>query len=381
MKNYISQFEDLLRRFIRRHAGIILLVIGAVLGYFIRFPFLANISRDYHFHIKPWYDFIAAHGAWGSFAHDFSNYPPLYLHLLSAVVFLPGEAIIKIKLLSIVFDYLAAFTVYRLLKKDFPSGLKPAAGFWAVLFLPTVILNSAMWGQCDMIHTWLIILSVFLLLTEKKGGALMSYGLALALKPHAMFLAPLFAALWLRGRLSLKHFLIMAGVFVLTFVPSWIAGRPLSELIGIFSAQPEKHLTWNAHSIWAWFPRGEQHFDILNQAGMWVSAAVMFSLTFGLSRIRLNTSLHLIRAALFCALFLPFIFPQMHERYFFLADVLSIIYAVYRPKHFWMPAVIVSASFLSYIPFLFGKTMPIVILPFFLLPPLLVLARDLLSDV
>ncbi len=52
----------------------------------------------------------------------------------------------------------------------------------------------------------------------------------------------------------------------------------------------------------------------------------------------------------------PFLLPQMHERYFFLADVLTIVMALYV-RHFWPVAVVVSmCSLLSYAPFLWNTT-------------------------
>jgi len=52
----------------------------------------------------------------------------------------------------------------------------------------------------------------------------------------------------------------------------------------------------------------------------------------------------------------PFLLPQMHERYFFLADVLTIVMAMYV-RHFWPVAVVVSlCSLLSYAPFLWNTT-------------------------
>ena len=56
------------------------------------------------------------------------------------------------------------------------------------------------------------------------------------------------------------------------------------------------------------------------------------------------------------ALVVPFFLPQMHERYFFLADVLSIVYAFYHPQHSFVPIVVVTSSLFSYFPFLFRAT-------------------------
>ena len=45
--------------------------------------------------------------------------------------------------------------------------------------------------------------------------------------------------------------------------------------------------------------------------------------------------------ALFFAIFLPFVMPKIHERYFFLADMLSVLYAArYRNRRF-MPLLVV----------------------------------------
>jgi Gpi18-like mannosyltransferase len=55
-------------------------------------------------------------------------------------------------------------------------------------------------------------------------------------------------------------------------------------------------------------------------------------------------------------LLLPFTLPHMHDRYFFAADVVSIIYAFLRPRHFFVPIIVGAASLFSYFPFLFKET-------------------------
>jgi Gpi18-like mannosyltransferase len=48
----------------------------------------------------------------------------------------------------------------------------------------------------------------------------------------------------------------------------------------------------------------------------------------------------------------PFFLPRMHERYFYLADVISLLYAFYNPRRWYLPVLIILASTLSYMPYL-----------------------------
>ena len=57
-------------------------------------------------------------------------------------------------------------------------------------------------------------------------------------------------------------------------------------------------------------------------------------------------------AAVFVVL-VPFFLPAMHERYFYLADVLSVIVAFHLPRRLWpVPVLVQFASAFSYVPFL-----------------------------
>ena len=52
---------------------------------------------------------------------------------------------------------------------------------------------------------------------------------------------------------------------------------------------------------------------------------------------------------------MPFCLPRMHERYFYLADVLSVIARVSPSlRSFYAPLVMITMSFMAYQPTLFG---------------------------
>jgi hypothetical protein len=49
---------------------------------------------------------------------------------------------------------------------------------------------------------------------------------------------------------------------------------------------------------------------------------------------------------------LPFFLPHMHERFFYLADIFAVLYTLYRPQRWYVAALTVGASLLSYMPYL-----------------------------
>ena len=52
------------------------------------------------------------------------------------------------------------------------------------------------------------------------------------------------------------------------------------------------------------------------------------------------------------AIAIPFLLPEMHDRYFYLADVLSIVAAFYFPRMFYIAVGVQLCSLLSYAPYL-----------------------------
>ena len=66
-----------------------------------------------------------------------------------------------IKLFSILFDVLLAWSVMQLVGLFRRNAAWKLAAFFLVLFWPTVVLNGALWGQCDSVYAALAVLSVY----------------------------------------------------------------------------------------------------------------------------------------------------------------------------------------------------------------------------
>jgi Gpi18-like mannosyltransferase len=139
-------------------------------------------------------------------------------------------------------------------------------------------------------------------------------------------------------------------------IPAWVAGRPLRDVLTMHWQQAEtfKQLSMNAPNLYQWLP---DDYDLFGRFGIVLALTAMFvfCLVVWKSRAEITDEL-LVRLALVSLLLVPFFLPRMHERYFFPADVLAIVYAFYFPRRFYVPLVVGLVSLFSYFPFLFGKT-------------------------
>jgi Gpi18-like mannosyltransferase len=346
---------------LKRHENGLILIIGIILALILRFLLFGYESADYKPFLSNWYDFIAQHG-FEAFAHDFANYNPPYLYLMAIVVsvfpFLPK--IVAIKSISVVFDLLLGAFVYKLIHLKYPGSILAVFGYLAVLFAPTVFLNSSCWGQADAIYTTFLVACLYWICTGRHWLALGSFGFALAVKAQAMFFAPFLLALLLKRQLSWKPFLLVPIIYLLTLVPAWIAGRNFSDLLFVYIKQSGTYheLSKHAPNFYIWFP--DSTYGFLYPAGMVLGLSVAFLIIAGLMKSSRTVDRDLIMQMSFLfVLSVPYFLPKMHERYFYSADVLAIVYAFYFPKYFYVPIVVIICSFLSYLPYLFGIDVPL----------------------
>ena len=336
---------------------IIILAIGTFLALALRLSLLSFESGDYHTFFLPWYQAMQEQGLTAIVSLQY-DYTPTYLYLLywMSALFPKLDPIVAIKLPSIAFDFLSAYLIFQIVRLKYPQGPAPIFAYFTVLFAPTIVLNSALWGQCDSIFTAFLLICLYFLLTDDGAYAGLAFGAALAFKLQAIFLAPLMLALVFKGRLAWKHLLWIPLVYLVLIIPAWVAGRPLLELLKIYLDQSQSYpfLTLNAPTFYAWLP--ESLYSILYPAGViWaVSLVFLYLLVVFKSHLKLSPGL-LLNLGMLAVLLVPFFLPKMHERYFYPADLLSIAYGFFFPGHFFIPILMGLISFFAYQPFLFGR--------------------------
>jgi Gpi18-like mannosyltransferase len=210
------------------------------------------------------------------------------------------------------------------------------------------------------------------------------WGLANSVKLQAIFVFPVLLIAFLSGEVSFLYFFIIPAVYLTLLIPAFIAGRGFIDLLSIYVSQSDTYhcLTMNAPNVYQWLRPGCYFNEQLKQGGIILTLALVLILSLVVLRSRKKlTSVRIIRLSFLFSLLLPFFLPIMHERYFYLADVLSIAYSFYVPKRFYLAIITSLTSFLSYMPFLFGN--PTIELPYVAFAPLLVIVVvvwDLIVD-
>ena len=344
---------------VRRRPHLLLAAAGVLAALAVRHPLLPFVSRDVRTYLTPWWVFIVENGYFAALRHeDFSNYSAPYLYLLASAAFLTGGAhsLVTIKTISIVFDFVLAFFVGKCVSIRYPeSKTIPVAAALATLFAPTVVANSAMWGQADATYTAFLAGCLYFLLTGRQAWAFAAFGLAFSFKLQALFLAPAFLWLLAKKAVHWRYFLLSPLVWLVTLLPAWFLGRPFGGMLTIYPDQVVlgRVLNANVSNVYLWVPQDWYDWYPLFVV---LAAAVLVAIAVVVHRSRAHVTPELtVFLATFSVILVPYILPKMHDRYFFPADVFAIVLAFYRPRAWYVPVVVGAASSVAYLRYLFQR--------------------------
>ncbi len=366
-------------------ADVAIVLVGLVMAVLVRLPLLDYRSSDFFNSLRPWYALIHSTG-FSVFATDFTTYNPPYLYQLYLIArFLPDVSnVLAIKIPSLITDFICAYFVYKIVALKYQSQPFPMVAAFTFLFAPTVVLNSAFWGQADVLFTAPLIACLYFLMIRKNTLAFLAFGISLAFKLQAIFLAPLLFGLFLRGKVSWWHFLLIPFVLFLAIIPAWVAGRPLIDLIMVYAGQVKQYqlLEMSAPTVYTWMPDVGLTQRYFTLTGVIFTAMLGLIFAFFIYKSQANLTVPLLlKLSLVSVLFMPFFLPKMHDRYFYPADVIAIMYAFFFPKYFFVPVVIILASFFAYQPTLFEvDTVPMGVLAVGMFVMLIIVAKDAITE-
>ena len=131
------------------------------LAFAVRALFFGYETLDYQDFLSRWVQHFRDNGGFAALSGSVGNYNVPYLYFLALFSYLGTDDLYLIKLLSTLFDVLLAFGAMRLAGLFTRSRVRLLFVYFAVLFWPTVVLNSAVWGQCDSIYVSLALLALY----------------------------------------------------------------------------------------------------------------------------------------------------------------------------------------------------------------------------
>ena len=319
-----------------------------------RLNFFDHQTYDYRDFLQPWIQFFRDNGGFYALRFSIGNYNVPYLYFLALFSYFdPSDWLHLIKLLSVAFDVLCAYAVMKLVSLYTSSETKLLTAFFGILFLPTVVLNGSVWGQCDVIYAAFGIYGLYLALSDRPISAMICFAASFAVKLPAVFLLPIIAVLWYKKHIKLWHGFIFPAAYVAIVLPAVLMGRPFWDTVTLYMNQTGSignGLNYNSSSVFAYFPNeSAMNIELWSKVGVLLAFAFMIVVLVWLfaKRKELTNEIVLAAALLLC-LGIPFILPHMHDRYFFVADVLSLAFAVAFPKLFVVPVLVQFGSLLGY---------------------------------
>ncbi len=382
----------------------------AALAMLSRVRMLDYVTADYDCFLSGWVQAFRD-GGFSTLAQNVGDYNLLYQYVLLLISKSSLYDLYLIKLFSVIFDFALAWVMLLCARKL--AGARTCVAVYCVtLVLPTVLMDGACWGQCDSVYVFFILLSLYGIKDGKPAMSAAALAVAFAFKLQTIFFFPVVLLALIHGEYKPRHALCFVATYLVTLLPALIAGRSLTDALSVYASQSMgqyfDRLTYNAPNLYVFFPMLEfassQEFTwmryidgidskatnpYLTEALMpalqsaALLACVLLTLVvviYWLRHAREITPEMTLEFALFFAIFLPFVMPKIHDRYFFLADLLSVLYAARHSDRRWLPLLVVGASAMSDLSFL-TRQRPIDerYLALMMLAALLVVGHDLLA--
>ncbi len=333
-------------------ACVVLLSLTAMV---VRYLCMEKVTPDYTLFLSRWVQFFRDNGGFAGLQYSVGNYNIPYLYFLAAFSYLPVPDLYLIKLTSVLFDVILAYAAMELVSCFTKDSVRCLAAYFTVLFLPTVILNGALWGQCDSIYVSFAVLSYVYALRERPWLSVAMIALSFSFKLQAVFFMPVFFLFLCSGKIKWYHLAAFPVTYLLVILPAVLLGRPIQDALLLYLNQAGSvgsGANYNSPSLFAFL---RDPSSIAMNAGI-IAAFALILLTFAavlLFRGHKDDKT-LLTVAVFFAVGIPFLLPHMHDRYFFGADVLTVIYAFVFSWRFAMPCLASFASLLGYHAYLKG---------------------------
>ena len=330
----------------------------------IRLYSLPIISGDYNGFLSKWFDFIKENNGIFALKMNFGDYNMPYVQIIALLTYLPINSLYSIKTVSIIFDYIGSIGIGLLIYEITKSKDKAVIGFWVTTMLPTVILNSSAWAQCDFLYVTFIILSILFLIKDKYFISFVFFGVAFAFKLQTIFVLPILILYYISERkFPIYYFLIIPVADIILCLPAILVGKPLGDMFYVYIKQTGEYsdyISLNFPGIYNVFFPAINNFvetpaEFYKYIGVGMTGLIylIFAVFVFFKKIKFSKE-KIVEFTVWSVMICTYCLPKMHDRYMFLADVLSIACAMIDNKKWYLPVVINMSSLYTYMSFLFG---------------------------
>ena len=361
----VFQTEKNIQNYLLGKKESVLSAVIIIIAIIIRFIGRDFESGDMHRFLIPWFIEIKQAGGISSLSEQVGDYGLLYQTLIAIMTSTPLKAIYLYKLLSVSFDLLLACAVYRIMRDGYSVGSKhiisPAIVGGGILLLPTTIINSAFWGQCDSMYTFFCLATLYYLSKDRFTLAFIFYGLAIACKLQSVFILPFILFYYLkRQNFTLLYFLITIIVIWLTGSMAFIEGRSIFAPIEIYHYQTFEHQSMYINFPSFWVIVGNDYATLKVFSVLMTGIICLFGGYTYLTDKRFDNRNGFYEIATWFVWTMVLFLPSMHERYAYLLDVMLVMLSFYDKRYIKFAIVAVCTSLCSYGCYLFefGRTIP-----------------------
>ena len=335
--------------------GYIFITIMALLVRFLAFHFE---SHDYVAFLAPWFDYLKSNGGILALANYPGNYNAPYMTIMALLTYIPVKSLYSIKFVSLLFDFGLALSsaclVKYLVNKN--KNISFFITYAVILFLPEVLMNSGIWGQCDSGYTMFIVLALLYLLKERYIISFIHLGIAFSLKLQFIFILPLFIVIYIvKKRYSILHFLIIPLVNFILCLPAIIIGKPIGELISIYFGQVNEYKQYMSLNFLNLYSLVDNNGKILYYVGIILTVIVCFLMLLYIivKKVKFNDQ-KILNLGLWFVVMVTYLLPCMHERYLYMGGILAVIYYIVYKKNYLLTVSIIMCTILTYFHYLFG---------------------------
>lgn len=351
----MSEFEKKVINKLADYKYYIFTAILLLIGLYARHMNLYYVYGDCEW-IMMWFDEIAEKGGLLALKENIGDYTVPFQFVLALLSYIPVNRVVVYKYFVTLFDILLSFEISKIVYLLTKSEFKRFLSFSLVFLFPLFIVNSAVWGQCDSIYAFFVILSMRKVLEKKYLWAFVFFGIGFSFKLQAIFFLPFLVISYFSERkFPFTYFLVAFAAFYAANIPAFLFGRSLLEPITNYFRQTGEfeRLYLNIFNLWYMFEGGfVEFFYIAIAATLLVLGG---ALLFLFNKKELDLSEHYLELAVWCTWTCTMFLPAMHDRYTFLAELFLLILCIVKNKFYSVALIQFLCSFQAYVYFLYQQ--------------------------